>query len=279
MYSGSKEHLGKAQPMNVTRVQSGDVSLHVSIEGSGPAVILAQFFRSSSVAHFEPVIGGLARSGFTVVAVDPRGLGNSAGSLDRLTHHDLARDIATVIETLGSGPAHVVGTAYAGFVARCLAADRPDRVCSVTITAVGGLSGIISSNPRYPEILPVYASIFSPVQSPEERRQAIQTAVYAPSSHAQATVHDYEVGPQAAAALMAAHEATPVEDYWTAGIAPMLVLQGLEDRIALPEDARALREQLGERVEIVEIPHAGHILIPEQPDLVLNAMVAFLRKH
>ena len=38
----------------------------------------------------------------------------------------------------------------------------------------------------------------------------------------------------------------------------------------------ALREQLGERVRVVDLPHAGHFLLLEQPEAVARAVSEFL---
>ena len=82
-----------------------------------------------------------------------------------------------------------------------------------------------------------------------------------------------------AAAHLAASHATPHEEWWAAGTAPLLVVQGLDDGLALPANGRALREAFGDRVQLVELANAGHALLPEQPEAIANAVVAFLRAH
>jgi pimeloyl-ACP methyl ester carboxylesterase len=54
------------------------------------------------------------------------------------------------------------------------------------------------------------------------------------------------------------------------------VLQGLDDIIAPPANGHTLRDQLGERVQVVDIPRAGHFVIVEQPDLVAAAVTKFI---
>ena len=39
---------------------------------------------------------------------------------------------------------------------------------------------------------------------------------------------------------------------------------------------RQLREQLGERVRVVDLPHAGHFMVLEQPEAVAGAVLEFL---
>jgi pimeloyl-ACP methyl ester carboxylesterase len=56
----------------------------------------------------------------------------------------------------------------------------------------------------------------------------------------------------------------------------MLVIQGTEDVVAVPENARRLASEFPDRVTLVEILHAGHALLPEQPEQVEKAILAFL---
>ena len=64
-----------------------------------------------------------------------------------------------------------------------------------------------------------------------------------------------------------------------AGGVPMLIIQPMQDRIAPIENAYTLRDKCPQEVEIVEIQNAGHALLPEQPDAVAEAVLAFLAKH
>jgi ketosteroid isomerase-like protein len=53
----------------------------------------------------------------------------------------------------------------------------------------------------------------------------------------------------------------------------------MDDVVALPENARRLAAEFPERVTVVEIPHAGHALLPEQPEQVEKAILAYLRSR
>jgi pimeloyl-ACP methyl ester carboxylesterase len=58
-----------------------------------------------------------------------------------------------------------------------------------------------------------------------------------------------------------------------------IVLQGLDNRIGPPGNGRTLRDQLGERVRLVEIPNVGHAFLFKQPQAVTEVIIAFLREH
>ena len=60
---------------------------------------------------------------------------------------------------------------------------------------------------------------------------------------------------------------------------PLLVIQGLDDEAAPPGNGHALREQSGERVRVVDLPHAGHFLLLEQPEAVGRAVSEFLGRQ
>jgi pimeloyl-ACP methyl ester carboxylesterase len=123
-----------AQPNIQSRF--GEPRMHVA--GSGNAVVLLPN-AGCSASYFEHFVHQLALAGFQSVAVNMRGVANSTGSLAGISLHDLAADVAAVIEALGCAPAHVLGHAFGNRVARCLAADRPDLVRSFILLAAGGL--------------------------------------------------------------------------------------------------------------------------------------------
>ncbi len=66
--------------------------------------------------------------------------------------------------------------------------------------------------------------------------------------------------------------------WWLGGIAPMLIVQGLQDRAAPPENGRQLQRKRVAPTELVEINGAGHALLPEQPDIIATNVASFLRR-
>ena len=59
---------------------------------------------------------------------------------------------------------------------------------------------------------------------------------------------------------------------------PLLVLQATEDAVAPAENAVALQKEYGDRVKVVEIPNAGHAMLPEQPELIAKTIIAWLKR-
>jgi len=102
-------------------VEVGEAVLESVIYGAGDTVILLPG-GGCSVSYFDPFAQTLAAAGFRTVAVNPRGVSASTGSLQGCTLHHLAADIAGVIEALADASVHVLGHAFGNRIARCLAA-------------------------------------------------------------------------------------------------------------------------------------------------------------
>jgi pimeloyl-ACP methyl ester carboxylesterase len=241
--------------------------LETHVYGAGPAVVLiASLGRGAE--DFADLAARLAAAGFCALALEPRGVGASTSPLVDVTMAGLADDVAAVIRALADGPATVAGHAFGNRVARMVATTHGDLVESVVLLACGGLV------PPAPEVTTAMVSVFDARLDPVARLDAIARAFFAPG-------HDpspWEGGWHAAtaAAQAAATAGTPVEDWWTAGSADVLVVQPAADVVAVPENATRLVELLGERAQMVTIPGAGHALLPEQPAAVAEAMLGWL---
>jgi hypothetical protein len=59
-----------------------------------------------STGYFDDLARVLAAGGLQTISVNMRGAGESRGSLDGITVHDLAADVAGVLEAVDCGPAH-----------------------------------------------------------------------------------------------------------------------------------------------------------------------------
>jgi len=241
------------------------------VDGAGDTVVLVPG-GGLDATYFNDLAGRLAQAGFRAVAVNPRGVGQSTGPLEGLTLHTLAADVAGVIETLGSGPVHVLGHGFSNRVVRCLGADRPDLVRSVIL-----LAGVGLVEPDA-EVVKALHSWFRRDASESDCLEAAKRLIADPAT-AERILRQVKRWPAVAAAQAAADRATPRNDWSrpSSGI-PVLVVQGLEDRVAPPEHGRSLRDLLGNRVHLAEIPHAGHMVFLEQPEAVAASVLSFLQE-
>jgi pimeloyl-ACP methyl ester carboxylesterase len=253
-------------------IDVGDATLECILCGSGaPVVLLAN--AGCSTGYFDQLARVLTTRGFLTISINMRGVGGSCGSLDGATLHDLASDVAGVIKAIGCGPAHLVGHAFGNRIARCLAVDQPPLVRSVTLLAAGGL------------IAPPTGPIGTHFRNATQARMNGSDCVtvlgarwLSPASDPKILAR-VECWPAVFIAHLATSRNVPLEYWWSAGTAPLLVIQGLDDEAAPPGNGHALREQSGERVRVVDLPHAGHFLLLEQPEAVGRAVSEFLGRQ
>ena len=244
--------------------------IEVIARGSGPLVVLIPSL-GRGAEDFDDLGERLAAAGYRALAPQPRGLGASRGPLRDITLHDLARDIAALIDHENRGPAVVAGHAFGNFVARTTAADFPDRVRAVALLAAAHLW------PVPPEVRESIHKSHIMSLPDAERLPHLQHAFFAPGNDPRVWLGGWNE--EVMHAERAATEATPRPEWWTAGRAPELDLQPEHDGMTPPESRNRYRDELGaERVTTVLIPRCGHALLPEQPAAVAEAMIAFMKR-
>ncbi len=248
-------------------VETGVASLRVTLLGEGPTVVMFPSL-GRDVEDFDELADALARAGYRTAAISPRGIGGSTGPLEGLTLRDLAGDVAAVIDALGAAPAHLIGHAFGNQVVRYTAAQFPDSVRSVTILAAGGK--VMGE----PEVSRAFADFRSGGLSDDEARAAIKKVHFAEASDPSPWLTGWWL--EAAEAQTGAVLSGVLEEWWEAGRAPLLIIQGLEDAIAPVANGRDLAETLGDRAKLVELADAAHALLPEQPDAIAQEVIAFL---
>jgi pimeloyl-ACP methyl ester carboxylesterase len=237
------------------------------VNGKGEPIVFIPS-RGRGVEDFDTLSNRLVQAGYQAILPEPRGIGGSTGPLKEITYHDLASDVASTIESLAGRPAIVIGHDFGGRVARTLASDHPLLVKQLILLSAPGMV------PRSPEIEKLTTLFWETALSREDRLKAIQQIFFAPGNNARAWEQGWYF--EVARAQRAGDARTPLREWWAGGSAPMLVVQGTEDIVAVPENGRSLAAEFPERVTLVEIPHAGHALLPEQPEQVEKAILAYL---
>lgn len=252
-------------------VRAGATTLQVTIRGKGESIVFIPS-RGRGVEDFDTLSNHLAQAGYQVILPEPRGIGGSMGPLEHITYHDLASDVAAVIQSLGGRPATVIGHDFGNRIARTLASDYPPLVKQLVLLSAGGIV------PRSPEMEKLTTQFWESALSREDRLTAIRQIFFAAGNDPPKTWEEgwhFEV----ARAQRESDARTPLKEWWAGGSAHTLVVQGMEDLVALPENARRLAAEFPERVTVVEIPHAGHALLPEQPEQVEKAILAYLHSR
>ncbi len=258
------------QPERVSYAQNGTAKLRVFVEGSGPTIVLLPQ-QGRGPRDFDEISKRFVSAGYRVVRPEPRGFGESVGPIEGVTLRDNARDVAAAIEKVGAAPAIVVGWAYGNRVARMIASERPELVRGVVLIAAGG------KYPPKPEVL-AKMRIYQDKSLPLETRAEAARVRYGPKSTISVTDMRLDEVSDATIKAQSLAPTVPLEAWWDGGKAQMLVLQGLHDVIAPPENGRSLRRDHPERVTLVEFEDLGHYMAHERPDLVVEAIVSWTMK-
>jgi pimeloyl-ACP methyl ester carboxylesterase len=258
--------------MSVELFDLGNVQIEANVNGTGEIIILLAA-GGQDASSFNNLTPFLNIAGYKTVVINRRGFAGSKGPLEDLTLHDLANDVAGVIQMLGENPVHVLGWAFGNRVARCLAEDHPHLVKTVILLAAGGRV------PPEPETLKIMAILRNPNSSRDDVYGALKSWLFSPSTNMETVNRAFsgrKTWPIAQQAHNKASQATPLMEWWNGGQAPMLVIQGLDDKSAVPENGHILKKENEERVKLVNIKNVGHFMIYEQPKKVANEIISYL---
>ncbi|MDH3303076.1 MAG: alpha/beta hydrolase, partial [Acidimicrobiia bacterium] len=244
--------------------------LTVEIQGDGPPVVVLPSL-GRTVADFDDLSDRLAVAGYRVLGLQPRGLHGSSSSVANITLVDLAKDVATVIKANGGGPAAIIGHDFGGQIARATATKFGRWVRHLVLLATPG-----PELPR-PEPATAHRRVFITSLTLEEHLESVAVAFFADGNDPVAWVDGWY--PLVAAAQLEAQQRTPTNDWSTAGNTDALIIRPEQDRMVSAESTRLLANELGGKVSLLEIPGAGHALLPEQPAAVAVAVLTWLRRH
>jgi len=243
------------------------IHLNATALGEGPPLVILPGLGRPS-ADVAPLANILASAKYAVLLPESRGIGASTGPLEGLTLHDLAADVAALIGQWTTTPAVIIGHAFGNRIARTLAADRPDLVSAVVLLSS---SGKVQPTPEIADAIRLAQTADTP---PDVRRAAVQLAWFAQGHDGTKWLDGWSLS--VIVAYLAAAAATPIEEWWGAGSKDVLIVQGLRDVAAPVDNGRLLKQELGDRGTLVELPNIGHAMPVEDPQACANAILGFL---
>jgi pimeloyl-ACP methyl ester carboxylesterase len=185
---------------------------------------------------FDELANQLAVHGYCVAAPEPRGLAGSEGLTTDLGLDDLAHDVAAVIDHFGD-TATVLGHAFGNRVARMTATIHSDLVDGVVLLACGGL---VPPSDRAAKAL---ADVFDAGRDEQAHLEAVRIAFFAPGNDPSVWRNGWY--PAVADMQIQALKRIDPAVWWTAGTAPVLVVQAADDAIAVPANSEQLVGALG----------------------------------
>jgi pimeloyl-ACP methyl ester carboxylesterase len=246
-------------------------------------IVLVMGLSTQMIAWHDDFCEQLAQRSFHVVRFDNRDIGRSTHfdfpppstkqlvtrrfRPDQYTLSDMATDTAELIDRLGISPAHVVGASMGGMIAQVLAAERPERVRSLT-----SIMSTTGSRWHGQPAFSVYRYLLRP--PPRDKQGYVDRAAavfglvgstgfdrdeqYIRERAARAYDRGYNVqaGARQLGAILASGDRTEMLGEITA---PTLVIHGTVDKMIRPSGGRATAKAIpGAR--LLEIKGMGHDL-------------------
>jgi pimeloyl-ACP methyl ester carboxylesterase len=123
----------------IRRLRSGNISLSTTAVGTGPALLLLHGFPDSAEV-WRHQLPALADAGFTVIAPDLRGFGQSDAPADRAAYRieRILDDVRELLASLGSDqPVGLVGHDWGAVVGWLLCARHPELISRFAALSVG----------------------------------------------------------------------------------------------------------------------------------------------
>ena len=162
-----------------------------------------------------------------------------------------------------------IGHAFGNGIARRAAVLYPDLVVGVVAIGAGG-----KIHDPDPDVYRTFDKIFDLGVDEGTRSAAIARSFFANGTVPPDWINGW--WPEVYRPYIDAANATETEDWWSAGSAAILVVQGLEDRVAPPQNGYDLKAVAGDRATIVDLDGASHALLPEKPQEIETAVIQFL---
>jgi pimeloyl-ACP methyl ester carboxylesterase len=286
------------------RIATNGVTLNAIVHEPNGTPIIFLHFGTACAAVWEPVMAQF-RENYWAIAADLRGHGQSDKPREGYTRAALARDIVGLMDALGIGQAHFVGSSMGSETALALAAEYPDRVLSLALE--GLVQNAFGPHSSYGDLPPAEREAAKtqlrarraarPPLATATADEAVRTLaagwgrpaeehpVFAAGlRHLVGPLEDGRYGHLAPAYAADAY----MEDFWEARFdrdlarvqCPVLFLPD-EPTLAEPDGRASLEwfRTLPADCDVVELPGAEHAaVILEQPEAVARAVLDFHRR-
>ncbi|CAG9243243.1 2-hydroxy-6-oxo-6-(2'-aminophenyl)hexa-2, 4-dienoic acid hydrolase [Paraburkholderia unamae] len=261
-------------------VVADGVETHYFELGQGPNLILIHGGGpgADSWGNWQSCLREYARH-FRVIALDMPGFGGSGKPSPERYPYDQAsrnRHLIAFIETLGLGPANLIGNSMGGATALGVTIARPELVAKLVLMGSAGLA-VNNPDPSVKEKLKQYD------YTRESMRAVMQTMTGSQFEIDEALLQHRHVlmqepSAQAAIVKIVRSDLTYPEDSIASVKTQTLVVAGKEDKIAVPARNQRYLELLKNSWGFI-IPHAGHWVMMEAPEVFVGITTAFFTQN
>lgn len=256
----------------LTRTRGADVDVAFRVQGEGPAVVLLHG-TSANHAVWADVADSLS-SHATVISLDQRGHGRSDKPETGYAGDDFARDVVTVLDSLGIERAVIGGHSLGGRNSWLVGALHPDRVNAVVVVdytpyVEGAVLDVLAER-----VAAGFRSFASPTEIedylrgryPRIRKEAVERRARWGYSEQPDGTWQALASPDAMQQLIAGFH-TLWDAEFRAVTAPMIHVRGTDSAIVSPDAwAAAQADRPDDRWVVIE--DADHYIPEEHPDLI-----------
>jgi pimeloyl-ACP methyl ester carboxylesterase len=258
-------------------IQTGGLEIAYERVGQGPPLIFVHGAAEDGRV-WRPQLVALADE-FTVVAWDEPGAGRSSNVPADFGLADYASCLASVIEAVGLGPAHVAGLSWGSTVVQELYRHHPGLV--VTLILIGAYAGWKGSLPA-DEVAARVEGVRQMLAAPAEAFDPTLPGLFAGEPPAEFVPLLEEIAANVRAESLKTQLFLMAEadqrDLLPRIAVPTLLIWGELDVRSPLSVARQFQETIPE-TELVVIPGAGHVSHLERPEQVNEAVRSFCRAH
>jgi len=249
--------------------------------GRGSPIVLVTGYRATIANWNAYFLGELARR-HEVIVFDNRGIGASASDTSQYGIEDLARDTATLIQTLRLRDATVVGWSMGGMVVQTLLMQQPPEIRNAVLmnTAPPGPHGvpvpanimrILSGGPgvTFNQVM----SVLFPPNVQEQADRCFVRDMFKPADYGSVRIPAQVTRSQDA--LLDAWAANGQAFGRLRGVTiPTLVAYAMEDAILAPRNSVALHDALADS-SMLEAADAGHAMMYQYPRALAQRISEF----